>query len=253
MASSKTKPNQTVEYRVCGMDCAEEVALIRRRLAAAPGIEDLRFDVVQGKLTAAFDPQTLTSERIAEEVSSLGLECRPWEEPPREAPFLERRGRDLLTALSGLSLALGFAVQVLESGDWLAAIAHHGHSESALAMACLLTAIVSGAVLVVPKGVKSLAGLRPDMNALVLVSLIGAAWLNEWAEAATLAFLFSFAGRLESWSMARARRELGGLMAVAPQQASVVHGDHEHRVPAVSVAVGSLVRVRPGEHVPCDG
>ena len=53
--------------------------------------------------------------------------------------------------------------------------------------------------------------------------------------------------------MARARREVGGLMAVAPQQASVVHGDHEHRVAAASVAVGSLVRVRPGEHVPCDG
>ena len=235
------------------MDCAEEVAIIRGRLKGEPGIEELRFDVVLGKLTAAYDPEALTSEQIAAQVSALGLECRPWEEPPRETPFFERTGRDLLTAISGLVLTLGFALQALGSGDWLAAIAHQHEGESLAPLACFLVAIVSGAAFVVPKGVKSLAAARPDMNALVLVSLIGAAWLSQWAEAATLAFLFSLAGRLEGWSMARARREVGGLMAVAPQQASVVHGDHEHRVPAASVALGALVRVRPGEHVPCDG
>jgi Zn2+/Cd2+-exporting ATPase len=253
LSVAETRSKKVVEYRVCGLDCAEEVGIIRRRLDGEPGIEDLRFDVVRGKLTAAFDPQALTAEEIAERVSALGLECRPWEEPPRETPFFERRGPDLLTAVSGLALALGFVLQALSSGDWMVAIAHEGHAESPWAIACFLTAIAGGAALVVPKGVKTLAGLRPDMNALVLVSLIGAAMLNEWAEAATLAFLFSLAGRLEGWSMARARREVGGLMAVAPQQASVVHGDHEHRVPAASVALGSLVRVRPGEHVPCDG
>ena len=253
LSSVKSERNRTAEYRVYGLDCAEEVAIIRRRLDGEPGIEELRFDVVRGKLTAAYDPEALTSERIAEQVSELGLECGPWEEPPREAPFFERSGRDLLTGVSGVALTLGLALQALTSGDWLAAISHQHEGESLAALACLLVALVGGAALVVPKGIKSLAAARPDMNALVLVSLIGAACLSQWAEAATLAFLFSLAGRLEGWSMARARREVGGLMSVAPQQASVVHGDHEHRVPAASVAVGSLIRVRPGEHVPCDG
>ncbi|MDE0109014.1 MAG: cation-translocating P-type ATPase [Bryobacterales bacterium] len=253
MSSIKSERKRTAEYRVCGLDCAEEVAIIRRRLDGEPGIEELRFDVVRGKLTAAYDPETLTTEQIAEQVSALGLECSPWEEPARETPFLERSGRDLLTAVSGLALVLGFALQVLGSGDWLAAIAHQHEGESLATRVCFLVAMVAGAALVVPKGIKSLAAARPDMNALVLVALVGATWLSQWAEAATLAFLFSLAGRLEGWSMARARREVGGLMEVAPQQASVVHGDHEHRVPAASVAVGALIRVRPGEHVPCDG
>lgn len=253
MSAAESRSKKIVEYRVCGLDCAEEVGIIRRRLDGEPGIDELRFDVVRGKLTAAFDPGTLSAEEIAERVSALGLECRPWEDPPRETHFFERRGPDLLTAVSGLTLALGFVLQAVSSGDWMAAIAHESHTESPWAMACFLAAIAGGAALVIPKGVKSLTGFRPDMNALVLVSLIGAALLSEWAEAATLAFLFSLAGRLEGWSMARARREVGGLMAVAPQQASVIHSDHEHRVPAASVQVGSLVRVRPGEHVPCDG
>ncbi len=253
MSSVKPERNRTAEYRVYGLDCAEEVAIIRRRLDGEPGIEELRFDVVRGKLTAAYDPEALTSERIAEQVSELGLECSPWEGPPREAQFFERSGRDLLTGVSGVALTLGLALQALTSGDWLAAISHQHEGESLAALVCLLVALVGGAALVVPKGIKSLAAARPDMNALVLVSLIGAACLSQWAEAATLAFLFSLAGRLEGWSMARARREVGGLMSVAPQQASVIHGDHEHRVAAASVAVGALIRVRPGEHVPCDG
>ena len=253
LSSVKSDSTRITEYRVRGLDCAEEVAVIRKRLDAEPGIEELRFDVVRGKLTAAYDPEALTSERIAEQVSALGLECTAWEDPPSETPFLVRSGRDLLTALSGLALMLGFALLALGSGDWLAAIAHQHQGESVAAQICFAVAMVGGAALVVPKGIKSLAAARPDMNALVLVSMIGATWLGQWAEAATLAFLFSLAGRLEGWSMARARRELGSLMAVAPQQASVVHGDHEHRVPAASVAVGALIRVRPGEHVPCDG
>ncbi len=253
LSSIKHERNRTAEYRVYGLDCAEEVAIIRRRLDGEPGIEGLRFDVVRGKLTAAYDPEALTSERIAEQVSDLGLECSPWEEPPREARFFERSGRDLLTGVSGAALTLGLALHALSSGDWLAAISHQHEGESLAALVCLLVALVGGAALVVPKGLKSLAAARPDMNALVLVSLIGAACLSQWAEAATLAFLFSLAGRLEGWSMARARREVGGLMSVAPQQASVIHGDHEHRVAAASVAVGALIRVRPGEHVPCDG
>lgn len=74
------------------------------------------------RLPAAFDPQTFTSERIAAEVSALGLECRPWAEPSRESRAVKGRQMDLLTAVSGSSLALGFSAHVIQSGDWLAPI-----------------------------------------------------------------------------------------------------------------------------------
>lgn len=253
MSSRKSESATTAEYRVCGLDCAEEVKLIRKRFDGERGIEELRFDVVRGKLTATFDSESLTADEIARKVSDLGLECRPWEEEPRERSRFDQQGKTLLTLASGVTLAVGIGLQISHSGDWLSAIAHQHQSESLAALVCFWLSIATGAALVVPKGAKALATLRPDMNALVLVSLVGAAWLSEWTEAATLAFLFSLAGRLEAWSMGRARRELGVLMAVAPQKASVVHGDHEHRLAAANVPVGSLIRVRPGEHVPCDG
>jgi len=122
LPSTKSEHRETVEYRVCGLDCAEEVGTIRKRLDGVPGIEELRFDVMRGKLTASFDPRTLTAEDIAAQVSTLGLECQPWEEPARETALLDRRGQDLLTGVSGLALALGLVLHAAGSGDWLVAI-----------------------------------------------------------------------------------------------------------------------------------
>ncbi len=245
----------TEQFRVRGLDCAEEVALIRRRLDGERGVRRLGFDVLHGRMTAEFDPSGIDADRIAHAVSALGLECRPWSVPAEESSFLQRRGRDLLILLGGLSLLLGLTLQAIQSGDWLAALAHriHDPSEYWLAIACFVLAIVGSASQFAPKGAKALLGLRPEMNALVLVSTIGAGVLGEWAEGATLAFLFVLAGRLEGWSVDRARREVGSLMAATPQSASVVHGDREHRVAVDFVSVGSLVRVRPGESIPCDG
>ena len=91
------------------------------------------------------------------------------------------------------------------------------------------------------------------MNALVVVSLIGAAYLGEWIEGATLSFLFALAALLETYSLSRARHAVTALMQFTPGEASVVHGNHEHKTPVAQLKVGALVRVRPGERIPCDG
>jgi cation transport ATPase len=52
-----------------------------------------------------------------------------------------------------------------------------------------------------PEAVKSLRHLRPDMNALVLVSITAASGLGEWQEGATVAFLFSISHHLEAFSL----------------------------------------------------
>ena len=55
----------------------------------------------------------------------------------------------------------------------------------------------------------------------------------------------------------RARHRTGGalraLFALAPTTARVVEGDEERTVPLGKIAIGALLRVRPGERVPLDG
>ena len=85
------------------------------------------------------------------------------------------------------------------------------------------------------------------------VAVIGAVAIGEWSEAATVIFLFAVAQYLESRSMDRARHAVRALMDLTPPDALVVRGGHERRVPVDDVAVGDVLRIRPGSKVPLDG
>ena len=56
---------EQVQFRVIGMDCAEEVTALRAALNPMKGIHELSFDILSGKMTVAFDPSLATPENIA--------------------------------------------------------------------------------------------------------------------------------------------------------------------------------------------
>lgn len=249
-------PRSTLDYRIHGLDCAEEVSVLRRQLAAKKGIYDLRFDVLQAKMTVEFDPARIPAEGIEQAVAETGMRAEIWREVRETASWRERWQRPLLAAASGLFLAGAMTVQGLAHGSLLDAILHHEHARGSMppaAIALCLASMIAGSIFVLPKAWFALRRLQPDMNLLVTISLFGASYLGEWLEGASLAFLFATAALLESYSLARARKAVIGLMKLAPGEAAVVHHDHEHRMAVDQVPVGAIVRVRPGERIPCDG
>ena len=208
-------------------------------------------------MTVDAETDTFGRDQVAAAVSRLGMRAEPWDTAPRVESWWEAHGRHALVATSGLALSGGLVLHIVVAGggvaETLLAHAHGAHGVDRPVVLLLLLGIVAGLFHSAPKAVASLAHLRPDMNALVLVSVIGALFLAEWAEAATLAFLYGLSGLLENWSARRARNAIGSLLRITPATAAVVHGDHEHRTPVDRVAVGAHVRVRPGERIPCDG
>lgn len=117
-----------------------------------------------------------------------------------------------------------------------------------------LVACVTGGANFVSAGLRSGVRLTLDMNFLMTAALVSALLIGEPFEAATLAFLFSTAELLERYAVDRGRRAIAALVALAPEQAEILHDDGSSRRVAVSeVRVGDRVRVRPGEKIPADG
>ena len=105
MSTSEGIIQSTVEYRVEGMDCAEEVSLLRGALAKLEGLNSLTFNVVQARMTVEFDTRRLSAETIEQAVASTGMRCEEWSEEKARA---ERRGwprESILTLISGVAPA----------------------------------------------------------------------------------------------------------------------------------------------------
>jgi Cd2+/Zn2+-exporting ATPase len=94
---------------------------------------------------------------------------------------------------------------------------------------------------------------RVDINFLMLLAALGAAYLGAWTEGGILLVLFSSSNALEFYVMGRTRRAIRSLMSLRPLEALVRRDGREVTVPADTLRVGDLVIVRPAERLPADG
>ena len=70
---------EALEFRIHGMDCADEVAILRRDLAPVVGApERLSFDILRGKMSVASGMPEVTPNRIVEAVARTGMRAVPW-------------------------------------------------------------------------------------------------------------------------------------------------------------------------------
>jgi Cd2+/Zn2+-exporting ATPase len=225
-------------FRIDGMDCHEEVAILERRLKNLSGLEALNADVLGQRLLVKYDAARLTSSAIADAVADTGMRAWLEHEVPR-ATDASRTRLPLLVA-SGVALGLGLLVQYTPLPPWLSVV--------------LFAASVPAAGLHSAR--RAIAAVRSrhlDINVLMAIAVAGAIVLGEWSEAAAVVFLFGLAQFLESRTMDRARNAIRALMSLAPQEALIAVAGGERRVPVADVRIGDVFRVRPGDKVPLDG
>src|SRR6266446_9089194 len=255
-----------VVFKIQGMDCAEEVAALKRIVGPVVGSADhLSCDILNGTMTVCFPEGITNADPIVQAVRRTGMHASLCQDAVSladdhvEGTSWQRWKRPSLCLLSALCLLSGVLWQALSQGDWLTALLGGTVSgATALPFASRLLylgAIVSGAWGVVPKALYAACSVRPDMHVLMLVAVGGAMALGEWCEAATVAFLFALALLLESWSVGRARLAIRALMDLAPPTARCLRSDDGCVIeqPVGTVPIGTAVLIRPGEKIPLDG
>ncbi len=246
-------------FKVHGMDCAEEVAVLKREVGPVVGGEEyLAFDILNAKMTVS-EGASASSEVILKAVADTGMNAEPWQEGTGSAQ--EKSGRQklqlALTILSGGLTALAFGLHGWSSGGLREALGAEGVGRVStvpwFSKGAYLGAMISACWFIAPKAWLSAKRLRPDMNLLMVVAILGAISIGEWFEAATVAFLFAVSNALEGWSLSRARRAVEALMDLTPTLVQVVKDGGTVPVRPEEVSVGVLFQVKPGERVPLDG
>jgi Cd2+/Zn2+-exporting ATPase len=221
------------------MCCADEVTLLEKELARLDGVAEVRCNLVASTVTVDHDPGRVPVDDLIAAVRRTGMKAAmPGGDPDGGAR--ERRWHLVATVVAGAFVGVGLLLHWLGAGE-------------PLEVAAFAAAMVAGGWFIAPKAVGAARRLSPDMNLLMGIASVGAAFIGAWDEAASVVFLFSLAELIEAFSLSRARRAIGSLMELAPPTALVKHGDHVHERSASEVGVGETILVKPGARVPLDG
>jgi Cd2+/Zn2+-exporting ATPase len=222
------------------MDCPTEQTLIENKLGKLVGVQQLEFNLINRVLGVTHDlPNTAP---IIDAIKSLGMQAEPLEqgaEPP--APPPEKKPWWPLAA-SGVGALVAEVIHFTSAApNWVVAV-------------IALISILSGGLGTYKKGWIALKNLNLNINALMSIAVTGAILIGQWPEAAMVMFLFTVAELIEAKSLDRARNAIGGLMQMAPEQATVQQADGSWVLePVKAIELGARVRVRPGERIGLDG
>ena len=123
-------------YKVRGMDCAEEVAVLKQAVGPRVGGADrLAFDVLNGRMTVFEGATPISAGAIREAVRRTGMSAVEWhpeKKETRDAGDRHRRQQVWFTSLSGLCVVVGFAIHVWLAGGFGEAVrllaGHDGRS-----------------------------------------------------------------------------------------------------------------------------
>ena len=227
-------------FKIEGMDCREEVALIERRFKHLPGVEEFSADLFGQRLHVKYDAAKLSTSAISAAVADAGMRAWLEHEDPVIGSDRETRVRRWLLVLAGGAMAGGIVAGGLSAMP-------------TVATGLFGVSVAAGLPWTLRRAWHALRVRSIDISVLMVIAAVGAMVLGEWSEAAAVVFLFALAQALEARTLERARAEIRALMDLTPAEALVRQGAGERKVAVDLVRPGAVLVVKPGEKVPLDG
>lgn len=254
-------------FQVEGMDCAHCAQTIATGIRQLAGVTACDINFTTGKLHVQ---GTVAPALVKEKVTALGYgvaeqgnaAASPSSAPRLSLiPYLWNRWDTRLALVAGLFMLPGLVGhELLQQEAWWINLA------SLMAMALAGWPIVQRAW-------RSLWHNREiTINALMSIAAVGAVIIGAFTEAGMVMVLFALGEALEGYSADRARRSIRSLMEVVPQVATLLRRFEQPEVnseqslvsqsfslsvpqsiPIISLQIGDVILVKPGERVPMDG
>ena len=227
------------QLRIAQMDCPTEEALIRKKLGGMTEVISLDFNLMLRLLTVVH--RANAQPAVEDAIRSLGMEPEPFINESTMAIKQEQQKPWWPLALAGLAVVSAELLHWASMPVWMVALLS-------------LVAIAACGLGTYKKGWIALKNGNLNINALMSIAVTGALLIGQWPEAAMVMFLFTIAELIEAKSLDRARNAVRGLVQLTPESTTVQQANGSWiEVESKSVAIGSIVRVNPGERIALDG
>ncbi|MGW4058590.1 heavy metal translocating P-type ATPase [Amycolatopsis sp. NPDC004747] len=240
-------PENDVEvrrYRVVAgcTDCASDLNSLRRVV----GVRDVRLLAATG-VVAVEAATTVDDAVLLRTAASSGLTLEPERIGSANAGPKKRKSRWWLRREL---VFLAIAAVLLAATE----VAEYVFEAETTAKVLALCSIAIGIIYPARNAWSMLRSRKFSFNVLLVVTVIGALYLDRAGEAADLVVIFSLGAVLESYVADRARGSIRALMELSPPMAERFTGDGiTESVPVEDLKVGDIVLVRPGSRLPTDG
>lgn len=238
---------KTQKYTVRNMDCAECALKIEKSVAKMDGVESVNVNFMGGNMQVTGD---VSKEELTQKVESLGygLSDTPQAYLPPQESFLSGFLRFVLRETE-TRLALAGGALIL-----LSVILGRLGVDQQITRIILIVALALAGYSIAKESLLNLVRNRAfDIGLLMTLAAIGAIFLGDYVEAATLIFLFSISEALEAFSADRARGSIRNLQELAPPTALRLTNGVSESVALADLAIGDRLLIKPGERVPMDG
>jgi Cd2+/Zn2+-exporting ATPase len=244
-------------YRIPTMDCASEEGEIRHAVAGIPGVRSLQFQLAAR--TLSIDAEVDALPLVLAAIHKAGFKPIPLSNGSKNSGKLDHgheghsHDHDTASIPSGIpkyALALLLAI----GAESISFFAPDTRVFQGLGMVLSVVAIALAGFSTYVKGWAALRNMRLNINALMTVAVTGAFLIGQWPEAAMVMALYAIAELIEARAVDRARGAIKSLLDLTPETAEVRQSDGSWQsLPAKSVVLDAVVRVKPGARIPVDG
>ena len=249
------------QFSVTGMTCAACSAGIERTVRKLEGVTACAVSLMDGTMTAEFDPEKITAEQIIAAVKALGYGAYEYGKQPEA----KKKGLSFPVRFF-VSLALLIVEMYFSMGHMISMdIVPHGWWNAAPQIVLTL-AILGLNYQYFVSGVRAAVKLVPNMDTLitlgagvsfiysVVVAAIDPHTHSLFFESAAMIVVLVALGKwLEDKSKKRTGREIEKLKELAPDTVRVEREGQEVSVPLSEVEEGDIIIVKQGEAIAADG
>lgn len=227
--------------RLAGRACESCAIKLERKAEKIAGVRRATATFIGGVMTVNYNQEVLSAAEVETRVRETGA---PVSRMPDEtgAPLASWLAQDRLEILCTV------ATFVFMIGGWAL-------KRSDLPVASIVAyvlAYLAGGFFGVQAGWQSLKERTIDVDLLMVLAALGAAFVGAPFEGAMLLFLFSLSNVLQAYAIDRTRRAINSLMRLRPTQALCRREGVTKLLPVEQLVVGDVLLVRPGESIALD-